>query len=506
MHPAGVDGRLIEGDGIHHPFTVAQHQLQVAFPHHALRHHVELAVERRFFEALPPWVVRRDQGRVGDGEIRVVQLTIGELGAAQGLRRDARVHRIAQRFAEAFQVNATNREAGRHRVATELFHEAREPGAHIGQCIADVEPLDGAGGTLELPWCRVAGVRKGDGRPVEALAHAAGDDADHALMPTGVIDADRAAALLGGRHQRLGVLRHHLLDATPHDVQLVKAGGQGAGFGQVGSQQALDADAHVLQAAGGVQARRQGEPQVRGAQARRRTPSHFHECGQARPRPAAAHSAQAVVCQDAVVAVQRHDVGDGAQGDEIEPMRQVGPFDAALGEEAQRGEPGAQPRAHVPNDPHAGQRLAREPAARRVRVDDGARRRQLGARQVMVRHDHVHAGVLRQRHAGHARDAIIDGDDDRWRPRHGDGGEFRRQAVAMLEAIRHEVIHAARAQGAQEGDSKGGAGGAIGVEVPHHQHRLVFHHGARQALRRRVDAIQGIRSFQAPQREVEIGR
>ena len=48
--------------------------------------------------------------------------------------------------------------------------------------------------------------------------------------------------------------------------------------------------------------------------------------------------------------------------------------------------------------------------------------------------------------------------------------DLRRQAVAELEAIRHQKIHRGEAPGAQRAHHQRGAGRAVGIEVADHQH------------------------------------
>ncbi len=113
---------------------------------------------------------------------------------------------------------------------------------------------------------------------------------------------------------------------------------------------------------------------------------------------------------------------------------------------------GAQRQQHVEHDADAGQVLAGEAAVRLVRVDDHARVRQRVARQVVVGDDHFDAAPVGFDHAVDAGDAVVDGDDDVGRLfARGQRDDLGRQAVAVLEAVGHDVVdlRAHRAQAAQ---------------------------------------------------------
>ena len=111
----------------------------------------------------------------------------------------------------------------------------------------------------------------------------------------------------------------------------------------------------------------------------------------------------------------------------------------------------AQRQQHVEHHADAREVLAREAAARLVRVDDARGVRQHRAGQVMVGDEHGDAEFVGARHALDARDAVVDGDDQVGRRLRGELDDLRRQPVAVLEAVRHEVVdlRAHRPQAAQ---------------------------------------------------------
>ena len=83
-------------------------------------------------------------------------------------------------------------------------------------------------------------------------------------------------------------------------------------------------DRHVLEPPGGVQARSDHEAQVVGAGARGIAPGDAAAAPRCRARASRADAAQALRHQPPIVVVQAHDVGDGAERDQVEQLREVG--------------------------------------------------------------------------------------------------------------------------------------------------------------------------------------
>ena len=107
-----------------------------------------------------------------------------------------------------------------------------------------------------------------------------------------------------------------------------------------------------------------------------------------------AHYRQPLGHEGAVEAGERHDVGDGGEGNEIEGVRQgrFGPLRAEVALQAQ----GAVQR-HKRQEHHAGRAEMAEPrqVVEAVRIDHGPRRGQdLGGR-MMIENDHVEPGFGR---------------------------------------------------------------------------------------------------------------
>ena len=114
-------------------------------------------------------------------------------------------------------------------------------------------------------------------------------------------------------------------------------------------------------------------------------PATREQRGDAGLHAAGADPLQALRDQAAVVAVEPHDVGDGAERDQVE--QGVEPRLLGDAELAARAQLGAQRQQHVEGDADAGQVLAREGAAGLVRVDDD-----VGVRQHDLAVDRAPAG------------------------------------------------------------------------------------------------------------------
>ena len=465
--------------------------------HYPLVHDLELAVKGRFRESLPPRALRGDELGVPNREIRAGELAVGHDDAGEIPFADARRHGVVEGVAESGQVVAPQRETRRRGVAAELAHEAGMQGRAVGDGVANVQPRNGAGGPLEVVWRGGAGVREGDHRAVVALPHPPGDDADHALVPMPLVEAQGfRVAGVADLHQRHGVLVHTGLDLPAPRVQFVEPAGVTPRFGQIGRQQTADADAHVFQPPGGVEPRRDGEAEIRRRELGRVALGDFQQRLHAGTQRAGAHPPQPLMNQNAVVPIQRNDIGDRADGDQIQPIRQMGHGDAARLEVPVRAEYLAHGAQHIVGDADAGQIAACELRIRQVGIHQCVRLRQIVAGQMVIGDDDVHPGRLRERHAFHAGRAVVHRDDDVWLLPQQHARERGRQAVAVLETVGDAIVHPRGAEGAQQGDTEGGSRRAVGVEVAGDEDVFVAGHCRRQPLGRGCDARQSRRRDQ----------
>ena len=135
---------------------------------------------------------------------------------------------------------------------------------------------------------------------------------------------------------------------------------------------------------------------------------------------------------------------------------------------AARAQFGAQGQQHVKHHTHARHVFAGKQAARLVGVDQRIGLRQGAAGQVVVGHDDLHAQSLGAGHAFQAGNAVINRQQQlRACGMHpfGNGGG---QAVAVGDAVGHQIAGVARAQQVQAPQRYGTGGGSIAVVIGHH--------------------------------------
>ena len=158
--------------------------------------------------------------------------------------------------------------------------------------------------------------------------------------------------------------------------------------------------------------------------------SHSGRC------PSGPDPPQPLLHEDAVVVVEGHHVCDRAHGDEVEERSEVRSGGAARAFPP----PGAQRAEHVEHHPDPGEAFAREAVAGAVRIDHGVGGRQLRAGQVMVGDQDADAELLRTGNPLHARDTVVDGDDEAGPLLPCALHERRGQSVAV-PAVRHHEPH-----------------------------------------------------------------
>jgi hypothetical protein len=252
---------------------------------------------------------------------------------------------------------------------------------------------------------------------------------------------DAVAVVVHGE-QRLGqqqrLVAHAALDVAPLAVDAVEHARQLFGAARVVGQQALDAQRHVGQPAGRVDARAQGKAEVEGGGHRRRAARGLEERGHARGHGAGADAAQALRHQAAVVGVELHHVGHGAERDQRQQRIELGLRGHV--EHAAPAQLGAQRQQHIEHHADAGDALALELAAGLVGVDQHVGHGQLGAGQVVVGDQHLQAARLGGGHAVDAGDAVVHGDQHVGAAVGHALGNGRREAVAVDHAVGHQVV------------------------------------------------------------------
>jgi hypothetical protein len=220
----------------------------------------------------------------------------------------------------------------------------------------------------------------------------------------------------------------------------------------------------------------------------RRDPGHA-ACG-ADARQPGAH-------QHAVVVVERHYVGHRSECDQVEQ----------LGRDRRRvPKPAAERQRHVERDADAGQRAAAETRAGQVGVDDRRGRRQRRTRQMMIGDQHVDSPLPRGGDALEARDAVVDGDDERRRALSRERHDLRRESVAEAEAVRHQVADRGVPEPAERPHQQRTRGRAVGVVVANDEDSRAARHVRRKERRRVVDAVERADRQQPLEPELEVGR
>ena len=259
---------MAEPDAVDGLALVAQLQRQVLFTDQALADDLDLFAEHRRRKTLAPDGGVQRVHHVGApvfGRQRAVGLQPArERGGIQPFGGD-----LLQRAVEGVEVLFGNGAAGRHGVAAKFDQHAGVALGYQVERVAQVKAGNRAARALEhvgLPR-RVAG-GEDEGRAVQPVFQPRGDDADHAFVKVGVEHGQ------GRRRDRIGVeqplgdlhrlLAHAAFDFAPLAVDAVERGGQLGRARRVVGQQQLDAQRHVGQAAGGVDARAECKAEIKG--------------------------------------------------------------------------------------------------------------------------------------------------------------------------------------------------------------------------------------------------
>ena len=336
---------------------------------------------------------------------------------------------------------AADGEARGQLVAAVALQQAGQ-GAEAGE---EVEAPVGPGGGL-APLAVHADQEGGAG---VFLGHAGGHDAHHALVP--VFSGQHDGPGHFGAQAGDGVAVDVGFYGLPLPVQAAQGAGLSRGVGGIVGQEQLGGDLHPAHAARGVDARRQhiahggGCHVLEVAAALVQQGGDAHALGMAELLQAPGH-------EGAVLPLQVHHVGDGAQADQVAVVLQHPVLVAGQG--------GGQLEGHT----HAGQVGVGIGAVGPVGVDDGAGLGQLLLALVVVGDDEIDAQFFAQRRLGGGGDAAVHRDDqaDLLPVQLADGRLV--EAVALLEPA-GDIADAPASPAAQEVHQQAGGGDAVHVVV-----------------------------------------
>ena len=270
------------------------------------------------------------------------------------------------------------------------------------------------------------------GGPAVALHQPRRDDPDHPGVPR--VRREHQRPVLRPQHalgQLDRLVQNALVQLLAPRVERLELPRDGGRFGGIVGEQQPQPQIRVVDAAGGVEPRREDEPHVAGLDRFARQARRVDQRAHAGPAGVGQHL-EPVAHQDAILAGEGHDVGHGRQGHEVEKMeRQVG-------REAERGHERLR---QLERHPRAAEVLVLRGAVDPARVEHGRGGRKDVAGEVVIGHDHVDP-----RRAGGA-DGLDGGDaaiarDDEARthaPRFREAG--RAEVVAVAQPVRHERVH-----------------------------------------------------------------
>jgi len=299
---------------------------------------------------------------------------------------------------------------------------------------------------------------------VQFFLDARGEDADHAFVPAFIEEGNAGGGVIGvqGFEQDECLILHVRFDFAALAVQVIEFLRNLQGTGGIVGGQAFNAQTHVGQTTGGIEARPEQEAEVESGGTLGVPSGGFEQSTNAGLHAAGAHALQALADQDAVVAVEFDHVGHRAERDEVEQVGKV--WFGMIVEIAPFAQLGTQGKGDIEHDAHPGDALGGEIAARLVRIDDAVGGRQGLGRQVMIGNKHGNAVFLGAGDAFQTGDAVVDGDDEVRREAGGDIDDLRREAVTQLETVRDEEVDR-RPQTLQRTQADGRGGGAVTVVV-----------------------------------------
>ena len=240
------------------------------------------------------------------------------------------------------------------------------------------------------------------------------------------------------------------------------------GFDGVVLQQQRRAEIGAADAPAGIDARPQQKAEMERLR-RAVEPRRVHQCGEA-DILAPPHRDQALADKGAVETDERHDVGDGAERDEIEIRQKIGLAAPAIPETAP-AQFAVQRNERDEDEPDGGEMIEMGQIVGPVRIDQSRDVRQLRIALMMVDHHHVEAELARLRERLEARGPAIDGDEQSGALLGERADRFGVRAVALEQPV-GDMDHRRQAAMAQEAREQCRRCRAIDVVVAEDRDRL----------------------------------
>ena len=180
---------------------------------------------------------------------------------------------------------------------------------------------------------------KCDNRAVELILHARCEYADHALMPAGIKQAQAVGIrILSCRHECCDwcveravssmqcAILHVRFDFPALAIKRVELQGNLRGADFVIGDEAFDSQRHIVEPARRIQSRPEHETQFISRYSPKIPPRNLQQSVDARTATSLADALQALVHQNAIVVIEFHDIGNGAQCDQIKQTGKIGFF------------------------------------------------------------------------------------------------------------------------------------------------------------------------------------
>ena len=216
------------------------------------------------------------------------------------------------------------------------------------------------------------------------------------------------------RNGRLALLDHRRLHISPLRIDVRQPLRQIHRDRSVVGEETLDTEPHIVEAPRCVDPRRQRKAEIGCDDARRIAPGRAAQRIHASACTSCTHASQSRRDQHAIVRIERHQVGDRTERDEIEQHGKIR-LGSRFAEPANLAQARAQRQHQIERHADTCDRLARKRVAGEIRIHDRVRCRQCRTRQMMIGNDDAHAERMRRIDARVARDAVVDRDDQRRR-------------------------------------------------------------------------------------------